>query len=196
MRLRRERAVACVAMAIISWSLPSAVTAQADPTGALAPNEQRFIDDLASIGIAPTSSPRGLVGLGYFFCSELSTGKTMEYMQNRAYAAITGSTPDQAKAALDFAVKDLCPAAPPVSAGRDRASAEQAVKDAYARSVGNCLGTRNEVPDVRSISWDAPGYSEQTGGSGYIVDANPHLGPTQFMATWIVGRWDVQIMAC
>jgi hypothetical protein len=184
-----------IALAIsVSFVLGGTPVSQASP--ALTPNEQQFVNDLASIGITPKSGSRGLVGLGYYFCSELSTGKTLEYMRNRAYAEIAGSTPDQAKAALDFAIRDLCPAAPPVSAGRDQASAEQAVKNAYTRKVANCLGSRNEVTDVRSISWDAPGYSEQTGGSGYINDANPNLDRTQFMAMWIVGRWDVQINAC
>ena len=184
-----------IALAVgISSVLGGTSVSQASPT--LTPNEQQFVNDLATIGITPTSGLRGLVGLGYYFCSELSNGKTLEYMQNRAYAEITGSTPGQANAALDSAIKNLCPAAPPVSAGRDQASAEQAVKDAYTRKVANCFASRNEVPDVRSISWDAPGYSEQTGGSGYINDANPNLGRTQFMAMWIVGRWDVQINAC
>jgi len=184
-----------IALAICASSVFGG-TPVSQATPALTPNEQQFVNDLARIGITPTSDSRSLVGLGYFFCSELSTGKTIEYMQNRAYAEIAGSTPGQARAALDFAIRDLCPAAPPVSAGRDQASAEQAVKDAYTRKVGNCLGSREEVTDVRSISWDSPGYSELTGGSGYVNDANPDLGRTQFMAMWIVGRWDVQINAC
>lgn len=70
------------------------------------------------------------------------------------------------------------------------------MKDAYVQKVANCLGSRNEVPNVQSISWDSPGYSEETGGSGTIHDANPHLGSTRFLARWNVGRWDVQILAC
>ena len=81
------------------------------PSGGLTPAEQQFVNDLASIGVTSTGGPRSVVGLGYSFCSELSSGKTKEYMQNRAYAAIT-SSPEQAHAALDFAIKDLCPNAP------------------------------------------------------------------------------------
>ena len=68
--------------------------------------------------------------------------------------------------------------------------------DAYIQQVANCAGSRNEVPDVRSISWEQPGYSEDTGGGGFINDANPALGRTSFMAMWVVGRWDVQLSAC
>lgn len=86
-----------------------------DPNSVLTPNEQQFLNDLASIGVTSTAGDRALVALGYYFCSELSSGKTREFMANRAYAEIAGSTPQQAKAALDFAINDLCPAAPPVS---------------------------------------------------------------------------------
>jgi hypothetical protein len=129
-------------------------------------------------------------------CGDLAGGKTREYETNIVYGSIGGSTPDQAKAVVGFAINDLCPAAPPVSAGRDQASAERAVKDAYVQKVANCLGSRSEVPNVRSISWDAPGYSEETGGSGTVHDGNPHLGTTNFLAQWVVGRWDIQILAC
>ena len=128
----------------------------ADPDTGLTPQEQQFVNDLASIGVTPTAGSRGLVGLGYHFCSELSSGKTREFMTNRAYAEITGSTPQQAKAALDFAISDLCPAAPPVSAGRDQQSAEQAIRDGYAKKLANCYATRNAVPNIQSISWDPP----------------------------------------
>jgi hypothetical protein len=87
-------------------------------------------------------------------------------------------------------------AAPSISAGRDQRSAENAVTSTYIQKVAGCLGSRNEIPSVQSISWDPPGYSEQTRGSGVIHDANPHLGDTHFLAQRVVGRWDVQIEAC
>jgi Protein of unknown function (DUF732) len=167
----------------------------ADPDSGLTPQEQQFVNDLASIGVTPTAGSRGLVGLGYHFCSELSSGKTREFMANRAYAEITGSTPQQAKAALEFAINDLCPAAPPVSAGRDQQSAEQAIRDGYAKKLANCYATRSAVPDIQSISWDPPGFSEETGGSGTIHAADPRLGG-QFLAIWVVGRWDIQFQWC
>jgi hypothetical protein len=111
------------------------------------------------------------------------------------YGSIRGSTPDQAKAAVDFAIKDLCPAAPPLSAGRDRASAEQAIRDAWVQKMARCYATRNLVANVQSITWDPPGFSEETGGSETIHDANPALQP-RFLAMWTVGRWDIQIDGC
>jgi Protein of unknown function (DUF732) len=60
-----------------------------DPNSVLTPNEQQFVNDLASIGVTSTAGDRALVALGYYFCSELSSGKTCEFMANRAYAEIT-----------------------------------------------------------------------------------------------------------
>lgn len=195
LRITAKRILSGLALALAMSALNCTVS-MASPGETLSPNEQQFVTHLASIGITPTSGPRALVALGYYFCTELSSGKTREYMQNRAYAEINGSTPNQANAALEYAISDLCPAAPPASAGRDQRSAEQAVTDAYVRKVARCWGSRNEVPDVRSISWDRPGYSTETGGSGFINDANPNLGRTSFMAMWVVGRWDVEFTAC
>jgi Protein of unknown function (DUF732) len=184
-----------LASAIGAALVTGGAVGHADPDPGLTPNEQQFVNNLASIGVTPTAGSRGLVGLGYHFCSELSSGKTRESMANRAYAEITGSTPQQARAALDFAIKDLCPAAPPISAGRDQQTAEQAIRDGYAKKLANCYATRNAVPNIQSISWDPPGFSEETGGSGTIHDADPRLGG-QFLAMWVVGRWDIQYQWC
>jgi hypothetical protein len=78
-----------------------------DPNSVLTPNEQQFVNDLASIGVTSTAGDRAIVALGYYYyccCGELSSGKTRQCVANRAYAEITGSTPQQAKAALDFAM--------------------------------------------------------------------------------------------
>lgn len=80
--------------------------------------------------------------------------------------------------------------------GNDQASAEQAIKTGYIQKLAHCHATRNAVANLTSISWDPPGYSEVTGGSGTIHDADPRLGG-QFLATPIgVGRWDIQYQWC
>lgn len=39
--------------------------------------------------------------------------------------------------------------APPPSAGRDQAGAEQAIKDGYLTKLANCYATRDAAPNIR-----------------------------------------------
>lgn len=65
-----------LASAIGAALVTGGAVGHADPDPGLTPNEQQFVNNLASIGVTPTAGSRGLVGLGYHFCSELSSGKT------------------------------------------------------------------------------------------------------------------------
>ena len=183
------------ASAIGVATLTGGAVGHADPDSSLTPQEQQFVNDVNSVGITSKTGDQPLVSVGRQICSELASGNTREMETQLVYARIAGSTPDQAKAVVDFAIKDLCPAAPPISAGRDQQSAEQAIRDGYTKKLANCYATRNAVPNIQSISWDPPGFSEETGGSGTIHDADPRLGG-QFLAMWVVGRWDIQYQWC
>ncbi|GAA4293815.1 hypothetical protein GCM10023161_42490 [Mycobacterium paraffinicum] len=112
------------------------------------------------------------------------------------YASVQGWPLDhRARAVGYFVLDDLGPNAPPPS-GDDQASAEQAIKNGYVQKLAHCYATRNAVANLQSITWDPPGFSPVTGGSGTIHDADPRLGG-QFLATPIGGgRWDIQYQWC
>ncbi len=172
--------------------------AYADPdSGASGLNsgQQQFVNDLASIGIVPTNGDQAMVNEGERLCGEMASGNTREKETNIVRGRIPGANPNQGKAVVDFAVNDLCPGAPPPSAGLDQASAEQAIRDGYVKKLASCYATRNAVANVQSITWDPPGFSPETGGSGTIHDADPRLGG-QFLIDYVVGRWNVQYEWC
>lgn len=91
----------------------------------------------------------------------------------------------------------LGPIAPPPLSVGDQASAEQAIRNGYVQKLAHCGATRSAVANVQSISWDPPGFSPTTGGSGMIHDADPRLGGP-FIATPITttGRWSIQYRFC
>jgi hypothetical protein len=116
--------------------------------------------------------------------------------QKSIYEAVQGWAQDHhTRTVVNFVWNDLGPIAPPPSGG-DQASAEQAIKNGYVQKLAHCYATRNAVANLQSITWDPPGFSPVTGGSGTIHDADPRLGG-QFLATPIGGaRWDIQYQWC
>jgi hypothetical protein len=169
----------------------SVVHADPDPS----PGQQQFVTDLASVGIVPVDPTQGnqaLVNKGEFLCSEMSGGKTREYETNVVRGQLAGVTPSQGAAIVNFAVQDLCPTVPQ-NAGHDQASAEKAVRDGYLKKQAAC--TPGHPGNVRSITWDAPGFNQTTGGTGTINDVTPGLGGP-FIATYGAGQWDIEYQFC
>ena len=73
--------------------------------------------------------------------------------------------------------------AAPASADDNASNLDQLVANLYTQVQRGC--TPNMPPSFRRIAWDNGGPTGQ-GGSGRIVDANPHLGGP-FTAYWNIG---------
>lgn len=88
-----------------------------------------------------------------------------------------------------------CTDAPLSSERRDQTSAEKVIRDGYIKKLANCDATRDAVADVQSITWEPPGFSPDTGGSGTIRDTDPDLGG-DFIASYVDDHWDIQYEWC
>ncbi|MGF2943954.1 integrase [Mycobacterium sp. Lab-001] len=85
-----------------------------------------------------------------------------------------------------------CPLGPAPDGG-DQGTAERQIMNGY---VDNEKGCRPDgTPDPQSVTWDPPGFQPNTGGSGTITDADPHLGG-QFRADWVNGQWHIEYPHC
>ncbi len=160
------------------------------------PGEPKFVNGAASLGLKSGDGSQMLVNASASTHAGSRKGRTRESGTEAVYGAVQGWALDhRARAVVNFVLDDLSPNAPPPSGG-DQASAEQAIKNGYVEKLAHCYATRNAVANVQSITWDPPGFSPVTGGSGTIHDADPRLGG-QFLATPIGGgRWDIQYQWC
>lgn len=86
----------------------------------------------------------------------------------------------------------LCPADPSTDGG-DQATAERRVTDGYVTKQASCTPELSANP--QSVTWDPPGFTPNTGGSGNIHDANPQLGG-HFVADYVNGRWHIDYQYC
>ncbi|RUP00896.1 MAG: integrase [Mycobacterium sp.] len=100
--------------------------------------------------------------------------------------------------ALVTAHEDFCAAvsrcpADPAPDGGDQATAERRVIDGYVSKQAGCTPDMTASP--QSVTWDPPGFTPNTGGSGNITDANPQLGG-HFVADYVNGRWHIDYQYC
>lgn len=160
------------------------------------PNAPKFVHGAASLGLKSGDGGQVLVNASVSTRAGSRDGKIRESGTEAVYGAVQGWALDHhARTVVNFVSNDLGPNAPPPGGG-DQASAEQAIKDGYVQKLAHCYATRNAVANLQSITWDPPGFSPVTGGSGTIHDADPRLGG-QFLATPIGGgRWDIQYQWC
>lgn len=86
----------------------------------------------------------------------------------------------------------LCAMDPPTDGG-DQATAERRVVDGYVTKQANC--TPDLTANPQSVTWDPPGFTPNTGGSGNIHDADPQLGG-HFVADYVNGRWHIDYQYC
>jgi hypothetical protein len=158
--------------------------------------EPKFFNEAASLWIKSGERGRALINLSANSRDGSRQGSIRASATEAVDGAIQGwATDHRARAVANFVADDPSPNAPP-SAGGDQASAEQAIRDGYVQKLAHCHATRNAVANLQSITWDPPGFSPVTGGSGTIHDADPRLGG-QFLATPIApGRWDIQYQWC
>jgi hypothetical protein len=156
----------------------------------------KFVNGAASPGLKSGDGSQVLVNASARTRAGSREERLGESGTEAVYGAVQGWPLDhRARAVGYFVFDDLGPNAPPPSGG-DQASAEQAIKDGYVQKLAHCYATRNAVANLQSITWDPPGFSPVTGGSGTIHDADPRLGG-QFIATPIGGgRWDIQYQWC
>ena len=77
----------------------------------------------------------------------------------------------------------------------DQASAESAIEQGYDKKLADCDATRDAVADIVAITWNAPGFRVNDGGSGTIQDADRSLGG-DFVATYRDGHWNVVYNWC
>lgn len=181
--------IACSLLLAIGGVVPPA-SADPDPQS---PGEQQFIADLLNAGLTAKNGEKAMIAAGYSICGAMANGRTREYETNVIYGSVDGLTQAQAQTVVNSAIADLCPNAAPVSAAKDVSTTERAVKAAYVQKLASCSGTSASA--TQSIVWDKPGFSESTGGSGMVADVI--MGhPAQFIAMWVVGRWDIQIDGC
>jgi hypothetical protein len=154
--------------------------------------EPEFFNEAASLVLKSGDRSQVLVNA----IAGTRAGSREGSIRESATEAARGQALDRhARAVANFVSKDLGPNAPP-SSGGDQASAEQAIKNGYVQKLAHCHATRNAVANLQLITWDPPGFSAVTGGSGTIHDADPRLGG-QFLATPIGGgRWDIQYQWC
>jgi hypothetical protein len=104
------RSIAILIAATASALVLGTGIAKAD--AGLSPNEQQFVNDMASVGLsAKNGDPQSLVNAGRSTCDALHSGRTQDYETQIIYGALDGSI-DQAKAVLKFTVNDLCPDVP------------------------------------------------------------------------------------
>jgi hypothetical protein len=74
-------------------------------------------------------------------------------------------------------------------------SAEAAIRQGYVEKLAHCYATRDAVANIVAITWNAPGFKENGGGSGSIEAAQPGLGG-DFTATYKDGRWNTVYHWC
>lgn len=86
----------------------------------------------------------------------------------------------------------LCPADPAPDGG-DQATAERRITDGYVAKQAGC--TPDLPANPQSVTWDPPGFTPNTGGSGTINDSNPQLGG-HFVADYVNGRWHIDYQYC
>jgi hypothetical protein len=89
----------------------------------------------------------------------------------------------------------MCPAhpAPPDPDLGDQTTAEQRIIDGYIAKQRGC--TPDLSPNPQGISWDAPGFTSNAGGTGTVNDTDPRLGG-QFRADWVNGQWHIEYPYC
>jgi hypothetical protein len=168
--------------------------AGAEPAPEPNPAQQQFISDVTGLGtVAGITNDAVILSTGGLVCDALSKGNTRLSVAKwyRGYSrdmAIADST-----VFVDFAIKDLCPEAPPKPGPRDQAGAEQVVRAAYLTMQKGCRPDLD--PQFQSITWDAPGFSPEAGGSGVINDAVRGLGG-QFQTAWTIDGWDTEFLFC
>jgi hypothetical protein len=75
----------------------------------------------------------------------------------------------------------------------DQATAEQRIIDGYVAKQHGC--TPDLAPNPQGVTWDAPGFAPNVGGTGSVRDADPRLGG-QFRADWVDGRWHIVYPYC
>jgi hypothetical protein len=75
----------------------------------------------------------------------------------------------------------------------DQTTAEQRIIDGYVAKQRGC--TPDLAPNPQGVTWDAPGFTPNVGGTGAVTDADPRLGG-QFRADWVDGRWHIVYPYC
>lgn len=86
----------------------------------------------------------------------------------------------------------LCPTDPAPDGG-DQTTAERRIIDGYVSKQAGC--TPDLPANPQSVTWDPPGFTPNTGGSGNINDSDPRLGG-HFVADYVNGRWHIDYQYC
>ncbi|ORA40879.1 hypothetical protein BST20_01655 [Mycobacterium branderi] len=84
---------------------------QAAGSTRITPGQRQLVDDMASIGLR-WGTDQQLINAGESTCAEIRNGQSRARSIQVVYRALKRVTLDQATAAVDFAIKDLCPDAP------------------------------------------------------------------------------------
>jgi hypothetical protein len=95
--------ILAAAAAVGAFALLSAPAANA-----LTNAENDYLNDLHSAGI--TGDDQGLIADGHTMCSAIAAGTHPNDLSAAYYSNATGLSHAQADAAVNFALKDLCPA--------------------------------------------------------------------------------------
>lgn len=86
----------------------------------------------------------------------------------------------------------MCPKDPATDGG-DQTTAERRVIDGYVAKQAGC--TPDLAANPQSVTWDSPGFTPNTGGSGKVNDDDPRLGGP-FVASYVNGRWHIDYQYC
>ncbi|MCF6391036.1 DUF732 domain-containing protein [Mycobacterium sp. MBM] len=102
-------AASLVAMSIaaVSAAAPASACTHADDVNVLCSNEQAFVNDLATVGVTPTRTPRIMVNQGNTLCGQLASGVPRDVLVQKVYGGAAMRL-DQAQAIVAAAVDHLC----------------------------------------------------------------------------------------